>query len=118
MLRAGTVPGAASPTGWTRQEPVHDGRALSLLVENRSLAEQELMQLAFDAIRDMGPEAWPAVPELTRVITAAFVPIRVATDTDEQIASKIRSAPRPSMLWSSLAMRPRLQPFRWSDGLL
>jgi hypothetical protein len=75
--------------GWTTDDPMHAGRPLSHWVKIIRRRNQELMPLAFDAIREMGPDAWPAIPELTRVITAPFTPIRVGKDSDELIAEKM-----------------------------
>jgi hypothetical protein len=70
-------------------DPRYDGKPLSYWLRIIRDRNEEMMPLAFDAIRGLGPDAWPAVPELTRVITAPFSPIRVGKDSDELLASKL-----------------------------
>jgi hypothetical protein len=48
-----------------------------------------MISVAFDAIRSLGPDAWPAVPELTRIVAAPFVPVEIGKDSEETIASKL-----------------------------
>jgi hypothetical protein len=47
--------------------------------------------LAFDAIRDLEPDAWPAVEVLTRILAEPFTPVRIGVDQDSVIASKLSS---------------------------
>src|SRR6185369_6396978 len=54
---------------------------------NRDL---ETMDRAFDAIRDLGPAAWPAVPELMRIMQEPFAPIVLGVDGPAVILSKVR----------------------------
>jgi hypothetical protein len=46
------------------------------------------MELAIDAIIDLGPDAWPAVEQLTRIVAEPFVPIEIGEDRTDVIGSK------------------------------
>jgi hypothetical protein len=56
------------------------------VIRNR---DERMISLAFDAIRGLGPNAWAAVPDLTRLMAAPFTPIQIGKDTNEAIASKV-----------------------------
>jgi hypothetical protein len=58
---------------------------------NGSPDRDDKITLAFDAIRDLGPDAWPAVEELTRIVAEPFTPVRIGVDRDDVIASKLLS---------------------------
>ena len=77
------------PRNWAPYNPIHDGKPLSYWLKIIQQRNEEMMPLAFDAIRELGPDAWPAVPGLTRVITSPFSPIRVGRDSEELISSKL-----------------------------
>jgi hypothetical protein len=47
------------------------------------------VELAFDAIVELGPAARKAVPELTRIVAAPFTPIRVGKDDRSEVLSKL-----------------------------
>jgi hypothetical protein len=49
------------------------------------------MGMAFDAIRNLGPAARSAVPDLTRVVSEAFTPIEVGVDGYAEVTQKIRA---------------------------
>ena len=71
------------------QEPNYQGKSLAYwltVIRNRN---EEMMPLAFEAIRNLGPEARAAVPELTRIVAAPFTPIRLGKEPDETIARKL-----------------------------
>jgi hypothetical protein len=71
-----------------QREPMSLGKPLSYwmgLVRNRG----DDIAIAFQAIRELGPLAWPAVPELTLVVTEPFVPVRVGIDDHDTVLSKI-----------------------------
>ncbi len=58
----------------------------------RSIRERDdQILLAIDAIRDLGPDAWPAVEELTRIVSEPFTPVRIGVDSDDVIAPKLSS---------------------------
>jgi hypothetical protein len=50
---------------------------------------EEMISLAFDAIRALGPDAQAAVPDLIAVVQAPFSPIRIGEDSQKVIASKL-----------------------------
>jgi hypothetical protein len=56
-------------------------------IRNRS----DKIVLPFDAIRDLGPDAWPAVEELTRIVAEPVTPVRIGVDRDDLIAPKLLS---------------------------
>src|SRR3954462_12109291 len=51
--------------------------------------DERMISLAFDAIRNIGPAAGAAVPDLTDVVTAPFSPINIEKDSHQAIASKL-----------------------------
>src|SRR5215475_4642589 len=70
-------------------EPRYQGKTLSYWVKILRDQDEELISVAFEAIRNMGPDAWPAIPELTRIVAAPFAPIQIDKDSDELIACKL-----------------------------
>lgn len=70
-------------------EPEYLGKKLSywmIVIRERN---EDMISLAFDAIRWLGPEAQAAVPDLTALIEAPFTPIRIGKDSQKTIASKV-----------------------------
>jgi hypothetical protein len=58
----------------------------------RSIRDRdEKILLAINAVTDLGPDAWPAVGELTRIVAEPFTPVRIGVDRDDVIASKLSS---------------------------
>ena len=47
------------------------------------------MALAFDAIRNLGPAASIAVPDLIRIVSEPFVPIEIGVDGNDAMAPKL-----------------------------
>ena len=73
--------------GETQREPMYQGEPLSYWM--RSIRDRDnKIVLAFDAIRDLGPDAWPAVEELTRIVAEPFTPVRIGVDRDDLIAAQ------------------------------
>jgi hypothetical protein len=70
-------------------QPMYQGKSLSFWVQVIRDRDEKLMQIAFDALRSMGPQAWPAVPELTQMVSAPFTAIHIGKDSDEEISSKL-----------------------------
>ena len=71
------------------QYPAYLNKPLSYwlnVIRNRN---ERMISLAFDAIRGLGPNAWAAVPDLTRLVAAPFTPIHIGKDSNEAIASKV-----------------------------
>lgn len=76
--------------GEIQREPTYQGEPLSYWM--RSIRDRDdKIVLAFDAIRDLGPAAWPAVEELTRMVAEPFTPLRIGVDRDDVIAPKLLS---------------------------
>jgi hypothetical protein len=55
----------------TQREPTYQGEPLSHWLKSIRDRDDKIV-LAFDAIRDLGPDAWPAVEELTRIVALSF----------------------------------------------
>ncbi len=70
-------------------EPEYLGKKLSYWTRVIRERNEDMMSLAFEAIRWLGPEAQAAVPDLTALIEAPFSPIRIGKDSQETIASKL-----------------------------
>ena len=70
-------------------EPQYMGKGLSYWLNVIRDRNEEMISLAFDAIRNLGPEARAAVPDLTQLVAAPFTPIQIGKDSHEVIASKI-----------------------------
>src|ERR1051326_9299769 len=86
MVLAGWI-GASS--GFAADEPNYQGKSLSYWLNIIHERNDEMISLAFDAVRGMGPQAKAAVPELQRIVAAPFVPIRIGKDSDDAIAEKL-----------------------------
>jgi hypothetical protein len=72
----------------SQAEPMYMDKPLSYWI--RSIRDRdEEVQLAFDAVRDLGPDAQTAVPELTRIVAEPFMPVRIGMDRDDVIVSKL-----------------------------
>lgn len=76
--------------GWAaeQRDPVYMGKPLSYWMESIRNCDAE-MELAFEAIRTLGPDAKNAVPELTRIVSEPFTAIQVGIDKPDLIASKV-----------------------------
>jgi hypothetical protein len=76
--------------GEAQREPMYQGEPLSYWL--RSIRDRDdKIVLAFAAIRDLGPDAWPAVEELTRIVAEPFTPVRIGVDRDDVLAPKLLS---------------------------
>jgi hypothetical protein len=71
-----------------QREPMYLAKPLSYWLRSIQNRDEE-MALAFEAIRALGPDAWAAVPELTRIVGAPFAPVRIGVDKRESIVSKL-----------------------------
>ena len=65
------------------------GKPLSYWLQVLRERNEEMISLAFDAIRGLGPQARAAVPELTALVAAPFTPIRIGKDSPKLIAKKL-----------------------------
>jgi hypothetical protein len=74
----------------TQGEPMYQGKPLDYWLTSIRNRDDRIM-LAFDAIIDLGPDAWPAVEELTRIVAEPFTPVRIGVDRDAVIASALFS---------------------------
>jgi hypothetical protein len=72
----------------TRDNPSYLGKPLSYwLASLRNRDDQT--GLAFDAIRNLGPAAFAAVPDLTRIVSEPFAPIEIGVDGYREIKPKL-----------------------------
>jgi len=70
-------------------QPNYQGKPLSYWINVIRDRNEEEIGTAFEAIRNFGPRAAAAVPELTQIVAAPFAPIRLGTDSDEVVADKL-----------------------------
>jgi hypothetical protein len=86
-----TPPSADKPknNGQLLQDPAIFNKPLSHWLNVIRNRDERKMSLAFDAIRSLGPNAWAAVPDLARLVSAPFTPVHIGTDTNEEVASKV-----------------------------
>jgi hypothetical protein len=85
---SGTAP-SITTTDRAQEDPLSLGQPLSYWLKSIRERDPETIETAFDAIVDLGPEAWRAVPELTKIVAEPFVPIRVDKDSLKDIHSKV-----------------------------
>jgi hypothetical protein len=85
----GAIQGTKRQQGAVPREPTYEGKTLDFWIRALRERDEANMLLAFDAIRSMGPDAWTAVPELTRVVSAPFTPINLGKDSEYAIATKL-----------------------------
>jgi hypothetical protein len=71
------------------QEPAYFNKPLSYWLGVIRDRDEKKIALAFEAIRGLGPDAWAAVPDLTRLVAAPFTPIHIGKDSHEMIAAKL-----------------------------
>lgn len=69
-------------------DPLYNGRPLSSWLRSIQNRDEDLDD-AFDAIEQLGPLAWPAVPLLNRIVAAPFMPVRAGEDDNEEILPKL-----------------------------
>jgi len=86
-----TAPAASWDTDrrGTQADPKFDGKPLSYWIKAIRDRDEEAMPPALDAIRMLGPAAKTAVPELMRLLSDPFQPIRLGKDSDTIIATKL-----------------------------
>ena len=89
--------------GWSAEEQQHDktasGTQREAMYQGKPLSywmtsirdRDERMVPAFDAIIELGPDAWPAVEELMRIVAEPFTPFRIGVDGEDKIASTLFS---------------------------
>ena len=72
----------------TQRDAMYHGKPLSYWLSSIRARDGRIVA-AFDAIRELGPEAWPAVEELTRIVAEPFPPVRIEVDWEDAIAPKL-----------------------------
>jgi hypothetical protein len=73
-----------------QREPTSQGHPLSYWLKSIQDRDDKIV-LAFDAIRNLGPDASSAVEELTRIVVEPFTPVRIGIDGDDVVAPKLLS---------------------------
>jgi hypothetical protein len=71
------------------EDPVALGQPLSHWLKVIRSRDPEEMETAYDAIVELGPAAWTAVPDLTRIVAEPFTPIRIGVDDRREILAKL-----------------------------
>lgn len=72
----------------TQRDAMYHGKPLSYWL-NSIRDRDDRIGAAFDAIIELGPDAWPAVEELTRIVVEPFTPVEVGMDADDVIPPKL-----------------------------
>src|SRR5262249_13434858 len=67
----------------------YQGQTLTFWLKAIRDRDENNLSNAFDAIHSLGPDAWIAVPDLTRVVEAPFVAINLDRDSQETLAAKL-----------------------------
>jgi hypothetical protein len=93
MTAAIAAPGAVEKASDDRdrlfQERTYLGKPITYWLQAIRERDQENLSNAFDAIYSLGPDAWVAVPDLTRVVAAPFDPIDINRDSKHLVAAKV-----------------------------
>jgi hypothetical protein len=71
------------------EDPSYSGKPLSYWLKSIRNRDDQ-MGLAFDAIRNLGPAAYAAVPDLILVVSEPLTPIEVGVDGYSAVAQKLR----------------------------
>lgn len=71
------------------QERTYQGKSLTFWLKALRDRDEDKLSTAFDAIQSLGPDAWIAVPDLTRLVEAPFVAINMDRDSEETVAAKL-----------------------------
>jgi hypothetical protein len=71
------------------RDPDYQGKPLPEWIRVVEARDEQRLGDAFHAMRYFGADGRSAVPALTAIVTAPFVPIRVGKDSDEVILSKL-----------------------------
>jgi hypothetical protein len=75
--------------GVPQDETLYMGKPFSYWLKVIQDRDPEKIEFAFDAMVEFGPEAWEAVPDLTRIVTEPFTPIHLGEDSPEDIIEKV-----------------------------
>lgn len=71
------------------EDPIAFGEPLSSWMKTIRDKDLDKSDMAFEAIISLGPAAWRAVPELTKIVAAPFIPIQLGKDTRSEIQMKL-----------------------------
>jgi hypothetical protein len=72
----------------TQGEVMSQGKPLTYWLTSIRDRDDKI-ELALDAIIDFGPDAWPAVEPLTRIVAQPFAPVGIGVDRDDVIGAKL-----------------------------
>ena len=70
-------------------DPLYLGKPLSYWLKSIRNRDEH-MDLAFDAIQHLGPNAAAAIPELNAILAAPFSPIEVGVDPSDVVIARLR----------------------------
>jgi hypothetical protein len=73
----------------SQSEPAALGHPLGYWMKAIRDRELEKSDLAFDALVQIGPAAWRAVPELREIVATPFSPIRMGKDSNAEMYAKL-----------------------------
>ena len=88
-LRTGSGALSGANTNKGEEEPAYRGQPLSYWLKSIRDRDPENIEMAFDAIVELGPAAWRAVPELTRIVQEPFAAIQYGKDSRSTIHTKL-----------------------------
>jgi hypothetical protein len=71
------------------QERTYQGKPLTFWLKVIRDRDEDQLSAAFDAIHSLGSDAWVAVPELARLVDAAFAAIDIDRDSEAVVAAKV-----------------------------
>src|SRR5262245_66474045 len=66
------------------QDRSYLGKPLTYWLQVIRDRDEEMISVAFDAVRSLGEDGWIAVPDLARVVEGHFAPIDIANDSQER----------------------------------
>lgn len=84
-----SVAQVVSRVGNKPEDPVALGQPLSHWLKVLQSRDPEEVETAYDAIVELGPAAWMAVPDLTRIVAEPFTPIRIGVDNRRETLAKL-----------------------------
>src|SRR5688572_24936919 len=84
LIALGSPSGGASGNQ-PDDDPIAMGKPLSYWLECIEKLDMPNLSTAFQAIASLGPDAWSAVPQLTNIVAAPFIPITLGFDDSGQI---------------------------------
>jgi hypothetical protein len=83
------VGGPRSRAANTQDDPIALGRPLSYWLKSIRTRDPINVEMAFEAIVQLGPAARAAIPDLTQIVAEPFIPIRIGKDSREEIHGKL-----------------------------